>query len=57
MDRKDMFKNKQEYNYVSVFIYKFNKLFVTLFKKTDIIKVIAIRYYKTLYKFLGIFNT
>ena len=35
----------------------FNKLFITLLKKTDITKTIIIRYYKTLYKFLKIVNT
>ena len=55
VDGKDMPKDRRGYDYVWVFICKFSRLIATLpGHKTDCAPDIAARYYKYLYRFLGV---
>ena len=54
VDGKDMPKDRYGYDYVWVFVCKFSRLLVTLAgKKTDTAEVLATRYYRYVYRFLG----
>lgn len=54
-DGKDMPKDKRGYDYVWRFVCRFSKILVTLpGKKTDDAETIAKRYYKAVYRLLGV---
>ena len=54
VDGKDMPKDRYGYDYVWTFIDKFSRIMATLpGKKTDTAETLAIRYYRYLYRFLG----
>jgi hypothetical protein len=55
VDGKDIPKDEYGYDYVWAFVCKFSKLLVTLpGKKNDTAKTLAQRYYRFLYRFLGV---
>lgn len=54
VDGKDMPQDRHEYNYVWVFVDKFSRLIASLpGKKTDTAEILATRYYRFLYRILG----
>ena len=54
VDGKDMPKDKYGYNYVWTFICKFSRIIATLpGKKNDTAETIAQRYYRAIYRFMG----
>ena len=55
VDGKDMPKDKFGYDYVWVFVCKFSRLIATIpGQKTDTAEILASRYYRYLYRFLGL---
>jgi hypothetical protein len=55
VDGKDMPKDEYGYDYIWAFVCKFSRLLATLpCKKNDTAEILAQRYYRTLYRFLGV---
>ena len=55
VDGKDMPKDEYGYDYVWAFVCKFSRLLATLpGKKNDTAEILAQRYYRALYRFLGV---
>ena len=57
VDGKDIPKDKYSYNYVWTFICKFSRIIATLpGKKNDTAETIAQRYYRAIYRFIGMLS-